>query len=406
MLQLSITSLLGKMAQEPKYRILYVDDERNNLVVFRNAFFRYYEVFTAISGHEGLKILEKEEIHLIITDQKMPGMTGVELLEKVVETHPDMMRMVLTAHSDIDFIMRAINRCGIYQYILKPWDNRQLKITIDNALAKYQLTEDKKALIQSLEQANISLENKVQERTAELIIKNQELIELNQVKDKLFSILSHDLKMPMASLNVLLDLLINFKDQMDSDKLIDFSMKAKKYVHNVVGLMDNLLAWSLSQTGAFTVKMEPIAIDKIMQELKDVFQYISDQKKIDFQIESPDSSLALTGDENLTKLILRNLVSNAIKFTHEGGKIHLAYQPNGDDGYLVVSDSGVGMDEAVIDLLNNGSFPETSIGTRDEKGVGLGLKLCKEFAELQHGSLMVESRLGKGTKITLALPKN
>lgn len=394
------------MGRDKKYRILYVDDEHNNLVVFKNAFFRHYEIHTAISAHDGLEILEKEEIHLVITDQKMPGMTGVEFLEKVVASHPDMIRMVLTAYSDIDFIMRAINRCGIYQYILKPWDNRQLKITIDNALMKYQLTEDKKTLINSLEQANIGLEKKVQKRTVELIAKNEELVRINHVKDKLFSILSHDLKMPMASLNVLLDLLINFQDQMDSDKLVDFSMKAKKYVHNVVGLMDNLLAWSLAQTGEFTVKTEPIAIEKIMLELKEVFQYISDQKQIHFQIEPPALSPALVGDENLTKLILRNLVSNAIKFTHEGGTINLAYRPNGDNGYLEVSDSGIGMDRAVIDLINGGQFPEASIGTRDEKGVGLGLKLCKEFAEMQRGSLCVESVVGQGTKITLALPKN
>jgi two-component system sensor histidine kinase/response regulator len=394
------------MGQDKKYRILYVDDERNNLVVFKNAFFRYYEIFTAISGCDGLEILDKEEIHLVITDQKMPGMTGVEFLEKVVASHPNIIRIMLTAYSDIDFIMRAINRCGIYQYILKPWDNRQLKITIDNGLLKYQLTEDKKALIGSLEKANLSLERKVQKRTVELISKNEELVRTNHVKDKLFSILSHDLKMPMASLNVLLDLLINFKDQMNSDMLVDFSMKAKKYVHNVVSLMDNLLAWSLSQTGEFTVKTEPIPIAKIMLELKEVFQYISDQKQIHFQIEPPTPAPVLFGDENLTKLILRNLVSNAIKFTHEGGTIHLAYRSMGGSGYLEVSDSGIGMDQAVIELINGGQFPEASIGTRAEKGVGLGLKLCKEFAEMQNGSLCVESELGQGTKVALALPKN
>lgn len=394
------------MNQHTQYRILYVDDEHNNLVVFKNSFFRHYEIFTATSGQEGLEILAKEEIHLVITDQKMPGMTGVEFLEKVVASYPEIIRILLTAYSDIDFIMRAINRCGIYQYILKPWDNRQLKITIDNALLKYQLTEDKKALIHTLEEANLSLERKVEQRTSELKSKNEELIKINLVKDRLFSILSHDLKMPMTSLNVLLDVLINFQNQMDPEKLIDFSLKAKKYVHNVVDLLDNLLAWSLAQTDEFLVKREPIEIEGLMLEIKELFQYISDQKRIDFLVESPKPDTILYGDENLTKLILRNLVSNAIKFTNEGGSIHLLYRMNGAGGCLEVSDTGIGMDKSVVDLINQGNFPITSAGTKDEKGVGLGLKLSKEFAELQNGSLNVESHLSQGTLITLTLPVN
>jgi signal transduction histidine kinase len=226
------------------------------------------------------------------------------------------------------------------------------------------------------------------------------------VKDKLFSILSHDLKMPMASLNVLLDLLINFQDQMDSNKLVEFSMQAKNYVHNLVGLLDNLLAWSLAQNGGFHVKRERISIEKILMEIKEVFQYISDQKQIQFLLDAPKQPLTLVGDENLTKLILSNLLSNAIKFTHKGGKIHLAYRPSGNEGYIEVSDSGVGMDQTAIDLVNQGDFPKISIGTKSEKGVGLGLKLAKEFAELQNGSLFIQSQIGKGTQIRLALPSN
>ena len=158
---------------DKRYHILYVDDEVNNLVVFKNAFFRDYEVHTALSAAEGLKIVDQYMIHLIVTDQKMPGMTGVEFLEKVVETHPETMRLILTAYSDIDFIMRAINKCGIYRYILKPWDTRELKIIIDKALQNYQLVQDKKHLLENLEKANRELEDKVQARTNELKSKEQ-----------------------------------------------------------------------------------------------------------------------------------------------------------------------------------------------------------------------------------------
>ena len=333
-------------------------------------------------------------------------MTGVQFLEHVVAHHPDLMRMVLTAYSDIDVIMRAINRCGIYQYILKPWDNRQLKITIDNALAKYQLTLQNKALIQSLREANAGLEQKIQARTSELLMKNEELVKINQVKDKLFSILSHDLKMPMASLNVLLDLLINFKDEMDADKLVDFSQKAKKYVHHLLAMLDNLLAWSLSQTGDFAVRCEPMKVDRLLSELKEVFQYIADQKGIRLIVHETNEDTAVLADQNLTRLILRNLVSNAIKFTDQGGKIEIAYRPNGTSGCLEVADTGVGIADTTLHQINAGQFSEASAGTHEEKGMGLGLRLSSEFAGLQRGTLWAESQPGSWTKFTLTLPKS
>lgn len=393
------------MAPERKHNILYIDDEANNLLVFKNVFFRHYNVFTAQSGQEGLNILDREDIHVVITDQKMPGMTGVEFLEKAIEQHPNVVRMVLTAYSDIDLIMRAINRCGIYQYILKPWDNRQLKITIDNAIQKYELSSENKSLIRSLEEANKALEAKVAARTAELASQNEELTQLNAVKDKLFSILSHDLKMPTAALNVLLDLLIHFNEQMDAQKLLEFSQKSKRYVQHVIDLMDNLLSWSMSQTGTLKINNQKVEISEILKELEGIFSFIASQKNQIIEFSSPKDAIVLNCDKDITLLILRNLISNAIKFTNDAGKILVTVEPNGAHYTLKVVDEGVGISQDIIDDISMGIFPESSIGTKEEKGVGLGLKLCQEFAQLQAGDLNISSKPGKGTTVSLSLPK-
>lgn len=151
-----------------KNTILYVDDEESNLRIFRMAFKRHYNVITAINGMEAIDILRSNDVQLIITDQKMPEMTGTELLEKVLPEFPDVIRIILTGFADIEAIIKAVNRCGIYKYITKPWDKGEMKLTIDKALESFELKKEKSSLVDKLEEMNANLERKVEERTREL----------------------------------------------------------------------------------------------------------------------------------------------------------------------------------------------------------------------------------------------
>jgi CheY-like chemotaxis protein len=132
---------------DKKFNILYVDDEPNNLVSFKASFRSYYNIYIASNGKEAIEIMKNENITLIICDQRMPEMTGVSLLEQLVPEFPDTIRMVLTAYSDVDSIINAINKGKIYQFITKPWNLDELKIIIDNALNTYQLRNENKDLI-------------------------------------------------------------------------------------------------------------------------------------------------------------------------------------------------------------------------------------------------------------------
>ncbi len=145
--------------------ILYVDDEEDNLVVFNSTFRRDYEVHLAKSGMEGLEIMKKHLIHVIITDQRMPEMTGIQFLEKVIPDYPDCIRMILTGFSDIEAIIQAINTGRVYRYITKPWSREELKINIDKGLETYYLREQNRKLIDDLKEANQTLEQKVIDRT-------------------------------------------------------------------------------------------------------------------------------------------------------------------------------------------------------------------------------------------------
>ena len=132
--------------------ILYVDDEPHNLTVFEAAFEDFYDVRTAISASSAIDILRDDDIHLVIADQRMPDMTGVQLLEVVLGEFPDAVRMILTGYTDVDAIIRAINAGRIYQYVTKPWDEKELKIVIDRALETYQLRQRHRALLEELQQ--------------------------------------------------------------------------------------------------------------------------------------------------------------------------------------------------------------------------------------------------------------
>lgn len=137
---------------EEKFNVLYVDDEENNLISFRAAFRRNYNIFTATSAAEGIRLLHQHTIPIIITDQRMPQMTGVQFLEKIIPEYPDTIRMILTGFSDIEAIIQAINTGRVFRYITKPWDENELKMTIDNAISLYRLQERNKTLIAELSQ--------------------------------------------------------------------------------------------------------------------------------------------------------------------------------------------------------------------------------------------------------------
>lgn len=174
---LNITQPVTLSVDEEKLSILYIDDEEDNLIVFKSAFRRFYKVYTATSGEEGLQILNTEDIALVITDQRMPRMTGVQFLQSLPQEN-DVIRMILTGYSDVEAIIEAINTGKVYRYITKPWSKEELKVTLDNAMEAFRLRKTNKKLIQELKMANEYLEQKVLERTMEVSTQKIEIEKL------------------------------------------------------------------------------------------------------------------------------------------------------------------------------------------------------------------------------------
>ena len=143
---------------ENKINILYVDDEQNNLVSFKATFRIKYNVHTAISGEDAIKILRANPIDIIITDQRMPNMTGVEFLESILDEYPDPMRILLTGYADLNAVIDAVNKGKIFHYLTKPWNEEELDLTIKRAFEVYTLRKDEKELTEKLGVTNAQLE--------------------------------------------------------------------------------------------------------------------------------------------------------------------------------------------------------------------------------------------------------
>lgn len=240
----------------------------------------------------------------------------------------------------------------------------------------------------------------INQRNFEVIQQKEKLEELNTLKDKIFMIISHDLRSPLHSLKALI-VLLN-----DSEFITpqEFKMLLKGLKHNVdqtYDLLDNLLLWSKSQMKGFLVRREGIRIHDLVAESTALLLGAAEKKKININNEI-DEHLFATGDEDMIKLVLRNLISNAIKFTGEGGCISIRSKKDGKQVLISVTDTGVGMD--ALQQAEIFKYSQSKNGTNEEKGAGLGLMICKEFVEKNHGRIWIDSEPGRGSTFTFSLP--
>lgn len=240
-------------------------------------------------------------------------------------------------------------------------------------------------------------------RTAEIERSKEELEILNQKKDLIFSILSHDLRSPLTTLKGFLGYLITHAHELSTDELKRHAVNIKNSVTNSLDLIDNTLFWSLSQMGNIQYSPTNFSLATILQKLQGLYQLTADKKRISLTVQCPDD-IVVHGDENMVYVTLRNLVSNALKFTSEGKPVQIICKRWSDYVEIKVIDRGIGMSEEYLQKLMSMDQPMLKKGTSNEKGTGLGLLLCKKFVELNKGELLITSKENEGTTFTVILP--
>lgn len=233
---------------------------------------------------------------------------------------------------------------------------------------------------------------------------NDELASANKNKDKFFSIISHDLRSPLSGIMSLLDLIVSDYESLEEDERKEILNEAAKTSKSTFTLMENLLDWSRIQTGQINYDPQKVSLNLLMNNIRDLYSQKLKEKglSLNFEIEP---EFFVFADLNMTETILRNLISNAIKFTSEFGLIMVSYDQQDQEILIKVKDTGVGMTEKQVSHLFKIEETNSTIGTAGERGTGLGLLLCKELVEKQSGKIWIESEVNKGTTFYFTLPK-
>jgi len=234
--------------------------------------------------------------------------------------------------------------------------------------------------------------------------KNLQLEELNATKDKFFSIISHDLKGPLNSLTSFSGLLMNHTESLSKEEIQMLAKDLDKSLKNLFALLENLLQWSRSQTGNIEFKKEPFNLTEILKKNRDLLTKQAGNKNIEIELKQEDP-VEVVAHEQSIDTVIRNLVSNAIKFTDEGGKIKMGVSEDDKYYYVKVADNGVGMSPKIVDQIFKIDSKHSTQGTAKEKGTGLGLILCKEFVEQNGGKIGVKSKEDKGSMFHFSIPK-
>ncbi len=241
----------------------------------------------------------------------------------------------------------------------------------------------------------------------EQVEQNQlELQELNASKDKFFSIIAHDLKGPLSGATALLDLVLKDLDQLTIDEFKEYFILVHEYISGTYKLLENLLSWARLQKGSMPNNPDLFSLHYAINNSIELLKGNADQKGINIKLEM-DSELMVYADSNMIFTVIRNLLSNAIKFTPENGEISIFAHILDDNRVICgIQDNGIGMTEEDKQKLFKIGVHHTTLGTKNEKGTGLGLLLCKELVEKSGGQIWVDSEIGVGTSFNFTIPAN
>ncbi len=377
----------NSIEEQITFKVLIVDDIPENLTVLSNILYQeQIEISVAIDGKQALKSINIDKPDLILLDISMPEMDGFQVCEKLKQDPEtkEIPIIFLTAKVQPEDVVKGF-KIGAVDYITKPFNPQELISRVDTHL-KLKHSQD----IITKQNQHIKKQNK-------------ELKELNATKDKFFSIIAHDLKSPFNTLVGFSQLLVDNFEKYEVKKV-------KKFIHLIYQsslkgftLLENLLNWSRAQTNRIKQKPQNIDLFRIIDENITLLSSNAHSKKIEI-INNVEPDTFAYADENMITTVVRNLLSNALKFTKKEGWIKIWTEEQDQETKVCIQDTGVGMDKETKEKLFKIDEHVSTKGTANEEGSGLGLILCREFVEKNNGKIGVESEISKGSTFYFTLP--
>jgi len=353
-----------------KLKVIYVDDEENNLNSFKSFFRKEYEVYTAISAEEAFKIMTKNEMNIIVTDQRMPVMTGVEFLEQTLQKFPDAVRLLITGYADIKLVTEAINRGQVNKYIEKPWNWDSLKLLMENC-------------------SDLYLNRRI------LRLKNIELQKSNDELNRFIYSATHDLRSPLMSILGIIQLAKMEKNlTLEYVEIIEKNiLKLDRYVKNII---------TYYQNSRLEESFSKINFKQIIEAEIDML--FDTNEIVEFDVETNQEG-EFVGDFFRIRIIINNLISNAIKYSNPQNKDHrvsIKVESDSTAAKIIVSDNGIGINEDQIESIFKIFY--RAQGTAGKKGSGIGLFIVKESLEKINGTIAVKSTPLQGSSFEVIIP--
>lgn len=393
------------IANETKGNILIVDDEPENLKLLSLLLIENgYKVRAAKTGKEALSSIQFSLPDLALLDIKLPDLSGFDICKNIksdVSTKelPVLFLSALKESNDIVYGFEV----GAQDYITKPFNIKEVLARVNTHMQLYLLRKELEAKAIELKIANDKLEKEIAiSQQVELMRqKNNEIAELNAAKDKFFSIIAHDLRGPFVGFLGLTSFFQN--PEISFDEMKRYGELLNKSANNLFKLLENLLTWARMQRGA--VEFNP-NIYKLCDVVKQNEVFLNDyaaKKKIELTMQIPEP-LEVYADIEMLNTILRNLISNGIKFTRIGGKVIVTAIEKDNEILISIQDFGIGMNGKILNGLFKIDQKTARPGTEKESSTGLGLLLCKEFVEKHGGKVWAESEEEKGSIFYFTLP--
>lgn len=367
------------MPESDKRMVLVVDDQPQNLQLAASVLSPFYRLILADNGEKALRAALEKMPDLILLDIMMPGMSGYDVCSRLKENEKtaDIPVIFLTAKSDENDFIEAFDRGGS-DYVTKPFRAKELKARIETHIAI-----------------------KVQRENIRRI--NEELLAVNNQKDKLFSIISHDLKANIGGVCELLKVLCYDIPSLNGEEIQRLVTLGKDNLETTYEMLNELLAWARNQFNQNTFSLKKIDLKASVQKVINQLNAQADSKEVRVS-SSITKPVYIQADDNMVNTVLRNLISNAIKFSKPGKQVIVHSKPNNGKAEVSVVDQGIGIKPENISKLFDVTSNFTTYGTKGEKGTGLGLDLCHEFITKMKGDISVKSTLGEGTTFTFTLP--
>jgi len=376
--------------------VLVLDDEQNILSSLKRLFINEsFDIFTTTDYQEALDILEKEKgkIKVVMSDQRMPQITGVEFLKRVKQAYPDVVRILFTGHADLQAAEDAINVGEVYRFINKPWNTEDLKTAIRQAINHYDLVIENRNLFEA-----------TQEKNKELKILNKKLQYMYELQKEFTSTVSHELRTPLASIKSTVDLVLSGTTGPLNEDQKKFLTKAKNNVDRLNRLINDILDLTKLESGKTQLDIVANDLLQVIKEVIEAQELAAKEKNLYLKGELPSDLPKVPFDIDKMYQVLNNLISNAIKFTEKGGII-VSCINHEEKNYVevCVKDTGEGIKEEDKHKLFK-KFQQLGDSRKHVGGTGLGLAICKEIINRHGGKIWVESEFGVGSSFHFILP--